>query len=59
MCVKNAGLQSNGQCADDEFCAGPSTLEEAICGKTFLCTKKGSNGVFIWYNLYQVLQIVV
>ena len=41
MCEKNGGLQPNGQCSDDEYCAGPNSLEDAVCGKRLLCTKKG------------------
>ena len=43
MCEKNGGLQPNGKCDDDEYCAGPNTLEDAVCGKKELCTKQGTN----------------
>ena len=43
MCEKNSGLQPSGECEKDEFCAGPNTLEEAMCGKKYLCTRKGNN----------------
>ena len=42
MCEMSEGLQPSGHCYKDEYCAGPNTLEEAVCGKTLLCTKKGS-----------------
>ena len=41
MCEKNAGLQPSGECDKDEFCAGPNTQDEAMCGKKYLCTNKG------------------
>jgi hypothetical protein len=42
MCEKNGGLQPNGQCTEDEYCAGPTTIKDAVCGKKLLCTKKGA-----------------
>ena len=43
MCEKNGGLQPNGQCSEDEYCAGPNTLENSVCGKKLLCTQKGTS----------------
>ena len=42
MCEKNGGLQPDGKCSEDEYCAGPNTLQDAVCGKKDLCTKRGS-----------------
>ena len=41
ICDINGDLQISGTCADDEYCAGPSSQEDSICGKDDLCTKKG------------------
>ena len=43
ICEKNGGLQPNGQCGEDEFCSGPNTIEDSVCGKKELCTKKGDH----------------
>ena len=48
MCEKNGGFpQPNGTCDADEYCAGPNTLEDAVCGKKTLCTKKGSQKIYL------------
>ena len=41
MCEQNGGIQPSARCSGDEYCAGPNTLEDAVCGKKDLCTKKG------------------
>ena len=42
MCEKNGGFpQRSGECDEDEYCAGPNNLEDAVCGKRKLCTNKG------------------
>ena len=45
MCENHGGLQPNGHCAEDEYCAGPNTLEDSVCGKKHLCTKKGNSEI--------------
>ena len=49
MCEVNGVLQRRDNCASDEYCAGPTTKEDATCGKDNLCTKKGYNGVLQFY----------
>ena len=51
MCEVNGVLQRRDNCASDEYCAGPTTKEDATCGKDNLCTKKGYNGVLQFYPL--------
>lgn len=51
MCEKNGGLQPNGKCADDEYCAGPHTLEDSVCGKRQLCTKKGTSQFYFAFGM--------
>ena len=41
MCEKNGEQQPNGECSEDEYCAGADNLEDAVCGKRKLCAKKG------------------
>ena len=41
MCETHGGLQPSGKCGEDEYCAGPNTPKDAVCGKKQLCTKKG------------------
>ena len=43
MCETERGIEVSGGCARDEYCAGLNSFEDAICGKTNLCTKKGEN----------------
>ena len=47
MCETTGGLQPSGQCEDDEYCAGPNTLEDAVCGKKLLCNKKDLQNILI------------
>ena len=53
MCEKNGGLQPNGKCSDDEYCAGPNTLENSVCGKKLLCSKKGISQINFSVILFQ------
>ena len=41
ICETPQGLQPSGSCAIDEYCVGLNTLDDAVCGNTNLCTKKG------------------
>lgn len=43
MCETDRGFELSGGCGRDEYCAGLNSVEDAICGKTNLCTKKGDN----------------
>ena len=54
VCETNYGLEPSGGCGRDEYCAGLNTLDDAVCGKTNLCTKKGNTYVelnFCFCNL--------
>ena len=51
VCETSGGLLPADPCDNDEYCAGPNTLEEAACGKTLLCTKKGKYDFFEHYTL--------
>ena len=42
VCETNFGLEPSGGCGRDEYCAGLNTLDDAVCGKINLCTKKGN-----------------
>ena len=42
VCETNRGLEPSGGCERDEYCAGLNTLDDAVCGKANLCTKKGN-----------------
>ena len=52
MCENHGGLQPSGQCGEDEHCAGPNTLGEAVCGKQKLCTKKGTKWILLLYVIF-------
>ena len=43
ICQINGKWQKDGSCGSDEYCAGPNTIEDAICGQSNLCTRKGKN----------------
>ena len=46
MCEINGVLQPSGKCGEAEYCAGPNTPKDAVCGKKQLCTKKGIQDFF-------------
>ena len=50
ICEINGDLQVSGSCATDEYCAGPSSTKDSICGKENMCTKKGVNVFQYSYN---------
>ena len=58
MCEVNGVLQRRDNCASDEYCAGPTTKEDATCGKDNLCTKKGYNGVLQFYPLSKFINYI-
>lgn len=55
MCEVNGAFQRIDNCASDEYCAGPTTKEDATCGKNNLCTKKGDNGVLSFFQGTQIV----
>ena len=67
VCETNHGLEPSGGCGRDEYCAGLNTLDDAVCGTTNLCTKKGNICVEIYFyclqlfytkKLYQLLFLI-
>ena len=52
MCEMNEGVQPNGYCSNHEYCAGPNTLEDAVCGKKELCNKKGTHEIHFYYHIF-------
>ena len=57
ICDINGVRTTIGSCEADEYCAGPTSLKDAICGRSDLCTKKCKNQLFSIYfmNRYQNL----
>ena len=53
VCETNRGLEPSGGCGRDEYCAGLNTLDDAVCGKTNLCTKKGKISVENYFYYLQ------
>ena len=43
LCEKNGVWLATGNCNEDEYCAGPDTIEDAACGKKELCVNKGGH----------------
>ena len=40
ICEINGVRTNVGSCEADEYCAGPNSLKDAICGRSDLCTRK-------------------
>ena len=59
MCEKSRGIQPGGRCNEDEYCAGPTTLKDAVCGKKLLCTKKGIHEFIVLCGTFSLANKVV
>ena len=58
FCEIDGQLIENGTCESYEYCAGPNTFEDAICGKSNLCTMKGiiliCSGDVCWNSMFSI-----